>query len=355
MKRISSDSPATPSRASVFLHGQTGMGKSTFAVTGGRPLVILTEPKAMAILSRLNPNATGVVPESTDDLLAIFESLGDPATTKKYDRIVLDSYSDLTTSVAQWMKGASMLQTLEIQEYGILGNWCAGLVRAIQLSGLPSVIIARSTVKKTGRIEKIVPDGLGRSIEGLPGKCLPTCEARYDSERGYVIDSSADEFSQRCGLPWVPPIWDGNCLDYLLVVENAKTDTERSGRPPVPTNKEVRKEIAAKQEEAVNNKPAIPEEAAMFVDEVCGPEPEPAPKAERAVAEDSRELLDLCEKYLIPSAQMAAYLVARGYMTDPMAWRTVTAEGCAKAVSALKDPRARHSLLKYLTANHPVQ
>lgn len=354
MKRISSESPATPSRASMFLQGQTGMGKSTFAVTGGYPLVILTEPKAMATLNRLNPNATGIVPESTDDLLAIFEQLGDPKATKKFDRIVLDSYSDLTTSVAQWMKGASMLQTLEIQEYGILGNWCAGLVRAIQLSGLPSIIIARSTVKKTGRIEKIVPDGLGRSIEGLPGKCLPTAEARFDAEHGFVIDTTPDEFSQRCGLPWVPQIWDGNCLDYLLVIENARTEAERS-RPPVPTNKEVRQEIAAKQEEAINNKPAIPEEAALFVDEVCGPEPEPAPKAERSADEDARELLDLCEKHKIPTQQMAAYLVGRGYMTDPMVWRTLTAEGCSKAVSALKDPRARHSLLKYLAANHPVQ
>lgn len=242
---IDSTTPGTAPKPSIFLHGVTGAGKSTWATKGGRPLAILTEPKAMSILRLTNPDAVGLVPESVKDVLDLFQILGDPDRLAKrnIDRIVLDSFTDLTYSLPQWMKdpsGHQVLLKMEIQEFGDLKNYALALVKAIQLTGYPSIIIARSTVKKVGRVEKIVPDGYGRSVEELPGKCLPTVEARFDTELGYLIDSTPDECSQRCGLPWVPQVFKGTALEFLGVVGAPPTFTvtvrdQDSGKSTVHT------------------------------------------------------------------------------------------------------------------------
>jgi len=226
MRVIDSTSTTPPPAPSMFLHGLTGHGKSTWATTGGRPLVVLLEAKAASVLRSINANAVGLVPESIQDLLGLMEKLGNPEwlLKKAVDRIVLDSFTGLTEAMGAWLRadtnGASLLaKSMERQEYGDLGKYALAIVDTIQLTGLPSVIIGRSVSKKVGRDEVIVPDSVGKSIDRLPGKLLPTAEARYDQELGYVIDTTPVDYSQRCGLGWVPQIWAGSCLDYLGIIQ----------------------------------------------------------------------------------------------------------------------------------------
>jgi len=147
---IDEKNPGSAPKPSIFLHGVTGAGKSTWATKGGRPLVILTEPKAMSILRLVNPQAIGMVPQSTKDIFDIFVLLGQPErlSARGIDRIVLDSFTDLTYSLPAWMKdpsGVQILLKMEIQEFGDLKNYALALVKAIQLTGYPNIIIARGT------------------------------------------------------------------------------------------------------------------------------------------------------------------------------------------------------------------
>ncbi len=225
MKIIDENSPTSAPKPAMFLHGLTGHGKSTWATTGGRPLVILTEAKAQSVLRQINPQAVGIVPESLDDLDALMVLLGQPERLLKQriDRIVLDSYTELTLAIPRWLKAKAgpvgTLVKLELSEFGSLGDYALAVVKAAQLTGYPCIIIGRSISKRVGLVESVRPDGMGKSIEQLPGKLLPTAEARFDQELGYVIDTTPADHSQRCGLPWVPPIWTGSCLDYLQIIE----------------------------------------------------------------------------------------------------------------------------------------
>lgn len=216
-------------RPSAFLHGLTGGGKSTWSTKGGRPMVILLEPKAISVLRQINPQAVGLVPESMEDLDNLMVRLGQPEWLQKMgiDRIVLDSYTGLTEVLPSWIRARQqtpgvLAKAFEIQEYGHLGDYATAIVKAIQLTGYPSVIIGRSISKRVGLSERIQPDSVGKSVNSLPGKLLPTAEARYDAELGYVIDTTPCDWSQRCGLPWVPAIVradDVSCLDYLRIIE----------------------------------------------------------------------------------------------------------------------------------------
>lgn len=226
--------PENPRRASVMVHGLTGGGKTTRALEGGRPLVICLEPKAEAHVLNLNPSATCWVPESCQDLEKIFEWLGSPKLADGgFTRIVLDSYTELTENLPNWILkrqnpgvGLEIGRQIELQEYKPVQSWGIALVRSMQLSGLPSIIIARSESKKVGREQRIVPAGLGSSVQGLPAQLVPTVEARWDEElQVYVWDSRPDASSQRCGLKWVPQVFNGTADEFLALVESGVAAT----------------------------------------------------------------------------------------------------------------------------------
>ena len=56
-----------------------------------------------------------------------------------------------------------------------------------------------------------------------------TAEPRLDERLGWVLDTTPDDYSQRCGLPWVPQVWQGSCLDYLQLIERGPQRARRSG------------------------------------------------------------------------------------------------------------------------------
>ena len=356
---IDDQNPGTAPKPSIFLHGVTGAGKSTWATRGGRPMVILTEPKAMSVLRQVNPQALGFVPESTKDLLDLFTRLGQPEwlAAKGIDRIVLDSFTDLTYTLPSWMKdGTGILLKMEIQEFGDLKSYALALVKAIQLTGYPSIIIARSTVKRVGRVEKIVPDGYGKSVEELPGKCLPTVEARYDSELGYLIDSTPDECSQRCGLPWVPPVFTGTALEFLEAVGHpAETVTRKSdgtvelgwqNRAPDLTPKETQRILGEmvqdRAAEAKTHEPSTT--ASAFVDGLA--------PLDLCTAEECVEITDAAVRGKVPMDKLAIYMHQKGYMPHAQDWTRITKEGHAKALPILQDETKARGLIAFL--NNPA-
>ena len=228
MRTFSASRPQeNPRRPSIMVHGLTGSGKTTRALVGGKPLVICTEPKAEAHVLNLNPSATCWVPESCEDLEQIFVWLGKPELRdKEFTRIVLDSYTELTEMLPNWIIRKAnpeihleIGRKMELQEYKPVQQWGIALVRAIQLTSLPSIIIARSDAKEIGRVRKIVPAGLGSSVQGLPAQLVPTVEAHWDEElQTWIWDSRPDAYSQRCGLSWLPMVWDGSADDFLALV-----------------------------------------------------------------------------------------------------------------------------------------
>jgi hypothetical protein len=360
-------SPSYAPKASVFLHGVTGAGKSTWATASGRPLVILTEPKAMSVLRQVNPNAIGLVPESTKDILDLFVRLGQPdwLESKKIDRIVLDSFTDLTYTLPSWMKdGSGILLKMEISEFGDLKSYALALVKAIQLTGFPSIIIARSTVKRVGRVDKIVPDGYGKSVEELPGKCLPTIEARFDQELGYVMDSSPDECSQRCGLPWVPPVFNGTALEFLGLVGRQEAVQQDAAKVPAPVPavpadaptcatpgafSQMTSEMLAEKE---ISKAAVSAEADAFVDGMAdGPSAVPAPLA--AGPDGVAQVLMLAQQHKVNPDQLLAYAQKKAWVTAE-GWTTLTADGGKTLVTFLENSTKRQGLQAHLAQHYPL-
>lgn len=308
MKILDDSTPAPIAAPSMLLHGLTGGGKSTWAETGGIPAVLLFEPKAMSVLRQLNPRAIGFVPESLEDLDALLVVLGElsnptgrgmlqalahllypgeapddakRATVRalaeklaKVDRVVLDSFTEMTNSLPSWLRsvgGAEVgtLVKLELQEFGSLKGYALAIVKAVQLSGLPSVIIARSVSKRVGLADSIRPDSMGKSVDDLPGKLLPTAESRLDPVLGFVIDTTPAEHSQRCGVPWVPAIYQGPCLEYLHLIQAGPQEgaaAEGQADPPAPQH-EPTKATEPPQERTASRA-----------------EPQPAPKAPAAPA-----------------------------------------------------------------------
>lgn len=358
---------------SIFLHGISGNGKSTWATTGGTPLVILTEPKAMATLLKVNPAAMGLVPQGIREVRGILALLGElhnptgPAMAKildalglpnvpavqaklaKIDRIVLDSFTDLTYTLPAWMKdpeGKEILHKMEIQEFGDLKNYALAVVKAIHLTGLPSIIIARSTVKRVGRVEMTVPDGYGKSVEELPGKCLPTVEARRNDEGLYWIDSSADECSQRCGVPWVPAIFKGTASEMIALMQ-------AQGAEPLP-QRDMETPIGEALQQVADAKRAQPQpvsqEASDFVDALT-----PAPQVAMATSEDAREVLDMALAKRVNTDQLLAYAIHKGWAPGASpSWMAITKEGCKTLLTFLQDDQKLMGLQAHLTQHFPA-
>lgn len=228
---------ATPSahraRPHILLHGESGAGKTTFAITGGRPFVVCLEPKAESVIPSINPDAIIAVPEDINDIREIAKALRNPSDyTKlfpgidKATRFVFDSWTDLTAVVGGYIGNGAQMQ---LQQYGDLQRVVFGLLGMAQAGPLPSIIIARSEVQEQGtgvmRVSKIVPASLGKSVTQLPGKLVATLQAVSINDKGdtYTIESGPSDAARRSGLPWLKQSWDpavdGDADKLLAVIE----------------------------------------------------------------------------------------------------------------------------------------
>lgn len=225
--------PAHRARAHVLLHGESGAGKTTFAVTGGRPFVVCLEPKAEAIINLINPDAIVVVPEGIEDLREIGKALRNPADSAKAfagidkaTRFVFDSWTDLTATVGGFIGNGAQIS---LPQYGELQRVVFGLLGMAQAGPLPSIIIARSEVQESGggvlRTSRIVPASLGKSVAQLPGKLVATLQAVSVNEKGdtFTVESGPSDSARRSGLPWLKSSWDpavdGDADKLLAVIE----------------------------------------------------------------------------------------------------------------------------------------
>jgi hypothetical protein len=236
LKIIDNKTPPTKkARAHLLLHGESGSGKTTFSVTGGRPFVVCYESKAESTILSINPNAIIAVPESIDDIRAIAKALRSPLEPEsikmfpgvdKATRVILDSWTEMTSIVGGFIGGGANLQ---LAQYGDIQKIVFGFLGLVQAGPLPSIIIARSEVQEQGsgvmRISKIVPASLGKSVNMLPGKLVCTLQAVSVNEQGesFTIESGPSDSARRSGLPWLPSSWkaatDGDADKLLAVVE----------------------------------------------------------------------------------------------------------------------------------------
>lgn len=234
MRIVNKATPATKkARAHILLHGESGTGKTTFAVTGGRPVVVCFEAKAEATILLVNPEAIMVIPESIDDLREIGRALRNPAEGAKFvpgidkaTRFVFDSWTELTAMIGGFIGNGAQIS---LQQYGDLQRIAFGLLGVAQAGPLPSIIVARSEVQESGsgimRTSKIVPASLGKSVGQLPGKLVATLQAMSVNEKGdtYRIESGPSDSARRSGLPWLKPSWDpaedGDADKLLAVIE----------------------------------------------------------------------------------------------------------------------------------------
>ncbi len=75
-----------------MIYGATGTGKSTFAATGNKTLVLLSEPNGAASINAKNPD-TDII--SCDDMRELYKILVEVNKDNQWDNIVLDSLTDM--------------------------------------------------------------------------------------------------------------------------------------------------------------------------------------------------------------------------------------------------------------------
>lgn len=361
MRTFSATKPPTRhARASILVHGLTGSGKTTRALQGGKPLVICLEPKAEAHVLRLNPSATCWVPESCQDIERIFEWLGKPELQEQgFTRIVLDSYTELTEQLPDWIlkKQAAdavleLGRRIDLAEYRPVQQWGLAMIRAIQLSGLPSIIIARSDAKESGRITRIVPAGLGSSSRNLNAQLVPTVEARWDEElQGYIWDSRPDEYSQRCGLLWVPTVWSGTADEFLAQVESGSA--ELAPEPPPPPKRETAQEaFQAQQALVMATKPQVSEEAETLVDQIADGPDSPTFLSQ----EEWGTLEDYLRFNKIDRDAFLRFAIAERHVVPAESGRTTLGRMLKASFDriepAFKDPKRLHNMVTHIACKY---
>lgn len=358
-----------PMAPCVLVHGLHGKGKTERAVKGGKPFVITTELKSRNRVRKLNPEADGFFPESLVELEQLLEVLGSERFLGAgFDRVVLDSYTELTNALPDWiiLRHSPNLKLdpgrlIEKQEYGPIMNWALAIVDALMLTGLPVVILCRSEVKDGATVLM----STGSSAKHLSSKVNATFEAVFDQELGHLWTSEPSATSPRCGLEEVPHKWNGTAAELLdliagtsapLAVAPAEPEPAAQTPPPTPTREEVKAagiaapaqtlgDVSANVREAqVAAGSAVSQEASDFVD---GISPEVGDGAE------IRELLEVCLAHPeVDQARLLNYFQANGGLV-PVAGRPPCFSDLSKvAVSAalpiLRDENRRRAFVAHL-------
>ena len=347
-------------RACILVQALSGRGKTFWAAMGGKPIYLAPESKCRLTVKAINPEANVVHLDTLVDFGRALRLVTDPQLVEKgYTRIVLDSYSELTELMPEWLQLGFPLQ---IQDYGTIGNKAMDLVRALLKSPVPVIIISRSEAKEQGKIHRIVPGSLGKSAGSLPAKCILTAETRYDENLGWVVDTNPDEYTQRAGLPWVPTIYQGSADAYLAAVEagpaptiatittadriaaaGKAADSMKAERLVVKPEPKTPGEVIAQIPKSAPTVEPISPEVAAFVDAIAdGP-------TVFCPMEDCTEITDLVGRYM-PAliGNMANYLHHHRYMPDPKDWTRIVQEGHDRLLPSLSTEQGRRALSSHL-------
>ena len=353
----------------LFIHGQHGCGKTTKSFKGGKPFGIIFELKAKNMIRKINPQADGYFPTSLEDLERLLVFLGsDKFLNAGFDRVILDSYTELTNGLPNWLilKNSPNLQLdpgrlVEKQEYGPIKGWATAIVKAVQLTLLPSIILCRSELKDG----VMTPMSTGSSAKGLAAQVNATFEAVYDHELGYIWTSEPNELSFRCPLPWVPQRWNGSALELLTACSQG--DIAPSPEPaPVPIRVPDPRDLAlampaenigdmvqnhATALKNAHEEPMRPEVAVIM--DGLEPLPQAAAKGPELVTnEEAAEIIDACPKEL--HSKLKNYLLAKNGMHLPAAWKDgpsflrMTKAAYTSILPILREEARRRAFLAHL-------
>jgi len=378
-----------PMAPCILVHGLHGKGKTERAVKGGKPFVITTELKARNRVRKLNPQADGFFPENLVELEQLLEVLGSERFLGAgFDRVVLDSYTELTNALPDWiiLRHSPGLKLdpgrlIEKQEYGPIMNWALAIVDALMLTGLPVIILCRSEIKEGATVLM----STGSSAKHLSSKVNATFEAVFDQELGHLWTSEPSATSPRCGLEEVPQKWNGPAAELLALIAGtsaplavapppaALTAAQEvdhgtgpgnagapgpaaSSEPAPPTREEVKAaayaapaqtlgDVAANVREAqASAAPSVSQAASDFVDGVS---------PEVAKGEEIQALLLLCEEHReVDQSRLLHYLQIQGGVV-PVPGRVpcyadLRPASVAAVIPILRDENRRRAFVAHL-------
>lgn len=163
---------AVQERVSTFVYGPGGSGKTRFCATFPKPYFIVTEriPRGLEVAARDIPY---VKVETFEDLLLVFNQIEAGKRAVGCESICLDSLSDITPLVCDYVLRKAGKPRMALQEWGFAVDHLRSLIRTFTatLSDRFYVCLtALATVQKddlTGEILGL-PETIGRFAQVVP-------------------------------------------------------------------------------------------------------------------------------------------------------------------------------------------
>ncbi len=132
IEKASKASSNAPIKA--LLYGDSGAGKTTLAVTGPGPvLVLLTERQAITSINASNPEADIIYVNTAQDVRNVVGALrnGDKSLAK-YKTLVVDSLTETQRLIQDDILKKARRDTMQLQDYGKLADATKGLIRTLR-------------------------------------------------------------------------------------------------------------------------------------------------------------------------------------------------------------------------------
>lgn len=164
-------------------HGNSGAGKTYLGATAVNPILALCELQGLRTIRRVNPDATVVMIDSTEDLRELLADLRRMHTSKDgcpYDTVVLDSLTEMQRIIKSEIieKAGSARETPTQGEWGIIIDRTINVARAFRDLPMHVLVLTLSEEQFTDEGRFIRPS--------VSGKKLPNDLAGFFNLTGYV-------------------------------------------------------------------------------------------------------------------------------------------------------------------------
>ena len=117
----------------IMLYGDSGVGKTTLAVTAPKPLVLLTEKNGVPSIYASNPEACIVYCSTIQDVTNVVAGImnGDKELSQ-FETLVIDSLSETQRMIQDDVLKKARRDAMQLQDYGKLADGTRGLIRVLR-------------------------------------------------------------------------------------------------------------------------------------------------------------------------------------------------------------------------------
>jgi len=117
----------------VMIYGDSGVGKTTLAVTSPKPLVLLTEKNGVPSIHASNPNACIIYCSSIQDVRNVVSGImnGDKELAQ-FETLVIDSLTETQRMIQDDVLKKARRDSMQLQDYGKLADATRGLIRVLR-------------------------------------------------------------------------------------------------------------------------------------------------------------------------------------------------------------------------------